>query len=96
MNFAMPNYNLNKTKLLITFGAILVFVITIFITVVQVQKQQNTKSKASSQNTYNALDVTDAANNALQFKDDNGIRIYETQSLNVKVKINDLEKLIGE
>ncbi len=89
--------NLDKnhiTKLSIIGGTILL--IGLFAIVALVQKQQEIRSKASPQDLYNALDVTDNTGNTLQYKDESGVRTYETQSLDVKIKVNDLQKLIDE
>ena len=89
--------NLNKkhiTKLSIIVSAVLL--VGLFVILNFVQKQQNTRSKASPQDAYNALDVTDQTGNPLEHKDENGLRTYETQSLDVKIRVNDLEKLTNE
>lgn len=89
--------NLDKnriTKLSIIGGIVLL--IGLFAIVALVQKQQEIRSKASPQDLYNALDVTDNTGNTLQYKDESGVRTYETQSLDVKIKVNDLQKLIDE
>lgn len=91
----LEKYNLSKALIVIIASTCLV-VIAIFITVLSLQIKQNTKSKASPQSTYEAIDVTDTTGKALDYQDNNGIRTYTTQSLDVKIKINDLEKLGGE
>lgn len=81
----------NKIKISI-FGIILL--VSIVIVVLLSQKQQNIRSKASPQDVYNALDVTDTSEKPLEYKDENNVRTYETQSLDIKVRVNDLEKLM--
>lgn len=93
MQEMLERYNISKKRLAIY---AIIILAGVFITVLQVQKQQETRSRASSQDVYNALEVTDNTGKPLQYKNESGQRTYETQSLDVKIKVSDLEKLIQE
>lgn len=89
------NLDRNRITKLSLIGGI-VLLIGLFAIVALVQKQQEIRSKASPQNLYNALDVTDNNGNLLQYKDESGVRTYETKSLDVKIRVRDLEKLLDK
>ena len=91
----MDKMNLDK-KRIITISLAITLLIGLVSLVILVQQQQNIRSKATSLDAYNALDVTDNAEKPLQYKDENGVRTYETESLDVKVRVRDLQKLIDE
>lgn len=95
MQEMLERYNLNKRKLLI-YAIIFLVAVVLPITILQVQKQQETRSRASSQDVYNALKVTDKTGKPLNYKDETGIRTYETESPDVKIRVSDLEKLVGD
>lgn len=70
--------------------------ISLLIVVIFAQKQQEIRSRASPQDLYNAFELTDNTGNPLEYKDENDVRTYETKSLDVKIKVIDLQKLIGD
>ena len=93
MNNILEKYNITKLNLILIILTVVLLAIAIPITIMQVQNQQNTKSKASSQDDYKAFGVTDTTGKPLEYKDENGLRTYETKSLDVKIKVNNLENL---
>lgn len=88
----MDNINLDKNRTIKLVG-IMVLSIGLLTFVILAQQQQNIRSKAS-EDVYNAFDVTNKNGNQLQYKDKSGVRTYETKSLDVKIKVIDLERLI--
>ena len=89
-------YNLNKTKIIITTIAITIFISALVLTVMELQNQQETRSRADSRDIYNAFDVTDTNGSNIPYKNRDGVRVYETNSLNVNIEIKDLERLTQE
>ena len=81
MNFIKEN----KRSLIIS----LVVFVGLIITVLLIQRQQSLRSKADSGDVINAFEVTD--NNGTPLSCPNGV--CDTQSLDVKVKLRDLEPL---
>lgn len=76
---------LNKSQIITT----LLLLIGLLVTVTLVQRQQIFKSKASS-DINSAISVTDPAGNELEYVGNN---TYNTNSLDVKIGIKDLEQL---
>lgn len=93
MQEMFERYNITKRKLLIYLIIFLVAVV-LPITLLQVQKQQEVRSRASSQDVYNGLEVTDNKGKPLNYNDESGIRTYEIESSDVRIRVSDLEKLI--
>lgn len=90
------NFGKNHITMLSIIGG-MVLLIGLFAIVALVQRQQNIRSKASNQGLINeAFEVTDDKGKVLPPTDVSGVPTYETQSLDVKIKVKDLEKLAGE
>jgi len=89
----MDKINLDKNRMT-KLVAVMLLSMGLLIVVILAQKQQEIRSKATSPEVYNAFEVTDNTGNQLQYKDESGVRTYETQSLDVRIKVSDLEKLI--
>lgn len=70
-----------------------VLLVGLALVVSSLQQKQNAQSEAASQVEYNAFEVTNSSGKQLPFKDTNGTRTYDTESLDVKIRVNDLEKL---
>lgn len=85
------NFDKNRiTKL----GIVMVLSIALLILVILAQQQQNLRTRATPPDVYDAFAVTDnTTGKALLYKDESGVRTYETQSLDVRIKVDDLKKL---
>lgn len=89
----LDKYNISKSRIIFISILIIIFVSVVALTVIQAQKQQETRSKASGQDAYNAIEVTDNNGVFIPYKDEESVRTYETKSLDVNIRIKDLGQL---
>jgi len=87
----MDKINFDKQRI-IKLASLFVLSVVLLVVVILAQQQQNTRSKAR-EDVYNAFDVTDNAGSTLKYDDQNGVRVYKTESLDVRIKVSDLNRL---
>ncbi|TSC86841.1 MAG: hypothetical protein G01um10147_716 [Microgenomates group bacterium Gr01-1014_7] len=79
-------------KQLISLSLLVILLIAIPLTIYLVRTEKILKSKASNE-IYNAFEVTDPQGSPLPTREVNGQRVYDTDFLDVTIRIRDLEGL---
>lgn len=74
---------------------IMVLLVGIILGVFLVQRPQIFKSKAGNE-VFNAFEVKNSKGQTLQFTDNPGTRIYQTDDLNVNINVMDINALIEQ
>ena len=86
----MNMHHINKAQLLLSIILLLGIASLVYLS----QQTQILKSKAS-QNYFNAFEVTDISGTPLQILDTQNQRIYKTDSLDVKIRIRNINALVN-
>lgn len=74
---------------------IMILLLAIILGVFLVQRPQIFKSKAGNE-VFNAFEVKNSNGQILQFTDNPGTRIYQTDDLNVNINVKDINSLIEQ
>lgn len=86
----MNIYHINKLQIALSLTLLVGLAALVYLS----QQTQIFKPRAS-QTYFNAFEVTDTEGNALNYQDNTHTRIYSTNSLDVKIRIQDINGLIN-